>query len=133
LRPQELVQRWVDALNGADTSRFVELWDPACEFFSVTGSQVDASGYRGHDGLWRYREEAAEMWRELRFELERVVEGTDGAVVVAIGRLRAVGRTSGAVVEQRIGLVYELRGGKIHRCRSYPDPSDALAAAGMSA
>ena len=44
---------------------------------------------------------------------------------------RGTGRLSGAPVEQRIGRVYGLRGGKIRYCRAYRDPQDALVAAGL--
>jgi ketosteroid isomerase-like protein len=128
----EIVRRGLDAFNAGDTERFVNHWDPECEFFSVTGSQMSAAPYRGHEGIRRYEEETAETWTELQLDAERIQQGKEDDVVVAVGRLRGAGRGSGILVEQRIGLVYELRGGRIRYCRAYPDPEDALEAAGLS-
>ena len=127
----EIVRRGVDAFNADDTAGFLEFWDPECEFFTITGSQMDATPYRGHEGIRRYREETAETWAELRLDIERILEGKDEDVVVAVGCLRGEGRGSGVLVEQRIGIVYELRGGKVRNCRAYPEPKDALEAVGL--
>lgn len=127
----EIVERGLHAFNADDTVEFLNSWDPGCEFFSLTGSQIDASPYRGHPGIRRYLEEVAETWMQLRFDTERILEGEDDDVVVAVGRLRGEGRGSGVSVEQRIGMVYELRGQKILHCRAYPDPNGALEAAGL--
>ena len=71
------------------------------------------------------------MWTTLRFAPERIVPGRGHHVVVAVGCLKGKGRGSHVVVEQRIGILFELRDHKIRHCRSYPDPSDALEAAGL--
>ena len=128
----EIVQRGIAAFNADDTASFVDLWDPECEFFSVTGSQMDATPYRGREGIRRYRAETAETWTELRLDTHRILEGKEDDVVVAVGCLRGKGRGSGVLVEQRIGIVYELRGGKVRYCHAYPDPEEALEAAGLS-
>jgi ketosteroid isomerase-like protein len=127
----EIVQRGLDAFNADDADGFVDLWDPECEFFSITGSQMDATPYRGHDGIRRYLQEAAETWAELRFETERILKGKDEDVVVAVGLLRGEGRGSGVLVEQRVGMVYKLRGRRIRYCRAYREPRDALETVGL--
>jgi ketosteroid isomerase-like protein len=127
----EIVRRGVDAFNADDTAGFLEFWDPECEFFTITGSQMDATPYRGHEGIRRYREETAETWAELRLDIEQILEGKGEDVVVAVGCLRGEGRGSGVLVEQRIGIVYELRGRKVRNCRAYPEPKDALEAVGL--
>ncbi|MDQ3646364.1 MAG: hypothetical protein M3345_05435, partial [Actinomycetota bacterium] len=68
---------------------------------------------------------------ELRFETERTIEGKDEDVVVAVGLLRGEGRASGVLVEQRVGMVYKLRSGKIRYCRAYRESREALEAAGL--
>jgi ketosteroid isomerase-like protein len=127
----EAVRRGLHAHNANDTASFLDLWDPECEWFTVTGSQMDAAPYRGHEGIRRYLAERAETWTKLRFDAERILEGKDDDVVVAVGFLRGEGRGSGVPVEQRIGLVYELRGQKVLHCRAYRDPKDALEAVGL--
>jgi ketosteroid isomerase-like protein len=128
----EVVRRGFDAFNVKDTAAFLDLWDPECEFFSVTGSQAEGRSYRGHQGLRRYLAEVSETWREIRFEPERMLEGKHDGFVVAVGCLRGEGRGSGVQVEQRIGIVYELRGRKMRYCRAYPEPREALEAVGLS-
>jgi ketosteroid isomerase-like protein len=127
----EIVQRGLDAFNADDATGFLDLWHPECEFFSVTGSQMDATPYRGHEGIRRYLGEAAETWAELGFETERILEGKDEDVVVTVGLLRGEGRASGVLVEQRVGMVYKLRGRKIRYCRAYREPREALEAVGL--
>jgi ketosteroid isomerase-like protein len=127
----EVVRRKLEAHNVEDTAGFLDQWDPECEWFTVTGSQMDAAPYRGHEGIRRYLAERTELWSELRFDTEEALEGEDDDIVVVVGFLRGTGRRSGTPVEQRIGLVYELRGRKIRYCRAYRDPQDALAAAGL--
>jgi ketosteroid isomerase-like protein len=127
----EIVQRGIAAFNADDTARFLDVWDPDCEFFTVTGSQINTTPYRGHEGIRRYREETAETWAELRLDVERILEGKEDDVVVAVGCLRGEGRGSGVQVEQRVGIVYGLRGEKVRYCRAYPDPAEALEAAGL--
>ena len=128
----EIVRRGIAAFNANDTDGFVSQWDSKCEFFTVTGSQVNATPYRGHEGIRRYCEEREETWMELRLDIERIVQGKDPDVVVTVGLLSGVGRGSGVRVEQTLGMVHELRGGKVRRCRAYPDPKEALEAVGLS-
>jgi ketosteroid isomerase-like protein len=129
----EVVLHALEAHNVEDTAGFVDRWDPDCEWFTVTGSQIDAAPYRGHDGIRRYLAERAESWSELRFDVEQTLAGSHDNIVVVVGFLRGRGRSSGVLVEQRIGLVYELRGRRIRHCRAYRDPQNALAAAGLAA
>jgi ketosteroid isomerase-like protein len=128
----EAVRCGLDAHNAGDTAGFLELWDPECEWFTVTGSRLEAAPYRGHEGIRRYLAERAETWTGFRFDAERILEGKDDDVVVAVGCLRGAGHGSAVPVEQRIGLVYRLRAGKVWYCRAYPDPEDALEAVGLS-
>jgi ketosteroid isomerase-like protein len=127
----ELVRRWLEAFNADEVASFLDAWDAECEFFSITGSQLTATPYRGYEGMRRFQEERAETWTGLRFDAERISGGKDGNVVVTVGLLRGEGRESGVLVEQRIGMVFKLRGRKIRYCRAYPDPKEALEAVGL--
>ena len=126
----ELVSRWVDAFNGRDVADFVELWDSDCEYFTLTGSQLAGAPYRGHAGVWRYCEERAEIWDELRLERDelRELEG----VVVMLGRMCGRGKESGLELEHEMALVFEIRDGRVLRVRSYWNPADALADLGLA-
>ena len=128
----EVVELGIDAFNAGDTDGFVAQWDPDCEFFSVTGSQMNATPYRGHDGIRRYCRETEEAWAELRLEVDRILEGKSDGVLAVIGLLRGKGRGSGVLVEQKIGMVFELHDRKVRSCRAYSDPAEALEAVGLS-
>jgi ketosteroid isomerase-like protein len=52
--------------------------------------------------------------------------------VVAIAERRGRGKTSGVVTKWRYGAVWTLRDGKVTSLISYTDPTDALAAVGLS-
>ena len=127
----EAVRRAIAAHNAADAAGFLDLWDADCEWFTVTGSQLDATPYLGHDGIRQYLADRAETWAELHFLPDRIEPGADDDVVVAVGFLRGRGRGSSVPVEQRVGLVYRFRGPKVHDCRTYADPEAALEAAGL--
>jgi ketosteroid isomerase-like protein len=126
----EVVRRWLEAFNRWDGAGFIELWDPECEFFTLTGSRLAGAPYRGHDGLRRYCEERAEVWAELRIETDELREVDE--TIVAIGRLCGRGLASGVEVEHGTGLIFDLRGGLFLRVRSYPDGAGALEAAKLA-
>jgi ketosteroid isomerase-like protein len=127
----EMVRRWLDVFNAGEMAGFLDAWDADCEFFSITGSQLTASAYHGHEGMRSFHRERAETWTGLRFDAERILAGGEQDVVVAVGLLSGEGRGSGVLVEQRIGMVFKLRGTKIRYCRAYPDPEEALETAGL--
>ena len=63
----ELVRRLYEAFEVRDLDGMMALTSPELEFFpQVTASIVKRSEpYRGHDGLRRYFEDAARVWRHL--------------------------------------------------------------------
>jgi ketosteroid isomerase-like protein len=123
----------VDALNAEDVAGFLDAWAEDCEFFSVTGGQIDGTPYRGHDGLRRYWQERTDAWSKLRVDAERFLEGgADDDVVVAVCRLTGTGRGSGVTVEQQIGILSRFHDDKVCYARSYLDPQEALDVAGLS-
>ena len=50
---------------------------------------------------------------------------------MAIGQLSARARVSGADVRERIAMLFEFRGDKISKVRTYTDVEEALEAAGL--
>jgi ketosteroid isomerase-like protein len=68
-----------------------------------------------------------EDWSQFRIDPVELHELGDR--VVAIGRIRALGRGSGVDVDSVAGFVVELRDGQIIRVTSHSDPETALRAA----
>ncbi len=84
--------------------------------------------YEGHDGLRRLGKEVGQVWEEFRIEPERFVDAGDRVIVIEVRRGRGSG--SGVEVEQRSGVIWTLRDGKVVAMETDLDPEEALEAAG---
>ena len=90
---------------------------------------MEATVYRGHEGVRELVRDIDEAFAEA----VEIVEIRDlGDRVLAIGRLRARGKASGADTESPIGFLADFRNAKLTRVLSYLDPKEALEAAGLS-
>jgi ketosteroid isomerase-like protein len=129
----EAAQRAIDTFNRRDIEAHLAEIDPEAEFhialFAMFGGE--SSVFRGHEGI-------RESWRDLdgtfaEFQIVEISEIRDlGQRVVAIGKLRARGKESGADVESPIGYVAEFKNGRMVRLDDYFSPEEALEAAGRS-
>ncbi len=125
----EVVRRNLEAFQHRRFGSSVELWDAEGEWIPAMAGAVDDSVYRGHAALGRYFEELFASFSEVRLD---DVEFRDlGDRVLALYRLSVRGRDSGVAIDQLGGTVYELRGGKILRGRSYLSHGEALRAVGL--
>ena len=122
----ESVRRYFEALRRRDFDAAVAEWQPECEWLPDTPGTVEVASYRGHDGLRSYYEEIADVFRSVRINLSELREIGDR--VVALGDLQAQGRSSGLELSEQLGVVFQMRGGKIARAKSYRDRAAALAA-----
>jgi ketosteroid isomerase-like protein len=87
--------------------------------------------------VWRGRREYVEfMWawtgefEDYSIRFEPPIDAGDDRVV-AIYRQHATGKGSGVPVEWHGGVVIELRNGRAIRMTNYPEPAQALEAAGL--
>jgi ketosteroid isomerase-like protein len=133
----ELVRRLLEMFAKRDHEAVFAFYDPDIEWNAGTGPDLggmdDLSGvYRGHEGVRTYWRRWLQAWRDLEFEVQDVLDAGD-EVVALIRNQRQWGRHSGIVTEMPpYGLVFTIRGGKVVRWRSYPNPESALEAAGLS-
>jgi ketosteroid isomerase-like protein len=81
------------------------------------------------DPIGRWVAETQEPWAEVRWELERVVEG-DG-LVLSFYRAVGIGRRSGIEVVRDLAAVSRIRDGLIASERVYLDRDEAVEAAGL--
>ena len=95
----------------------------------LSARSLNPDVYRGFDRFERLVGEISEVWEEFAFEPEEIIDA--GEQVVGIVRARGIGRGSGAQAEDRIGQVWTINDGKVARFRLYPEPADALRAAGL--
>src|SRR5687767_13704446 len=106
----ELVYKAAEAFNSADpVNALADLPHDDLEVVSVlTAVDADAATYRGPQSWATYFARMAEIWEDWRVEDVEVFDaGSDR--VAAIFRLGGTGKTSGARVDQQIGLAYRMR------------------------
>jgi ketosteroid isomerase-like protein len=126
----DVVREVLDAQRRRDWEAFRRLYGPDIEW-------RDASGLWGDWGTRRGFEDVQEAWttwfeafEHVEFDLAEVMDGGDE--VVAFIRIRAQGRGSGLVVNQKLPSVWTVRGGKVVRVRGYREEAEALEAAGLA-
>ena len=127
----EIVRKNLEAFQRGQFDSVTELWDSDGEWMPAMAGVVENKVYRGHAGLRRYFDELFESFSKVR---PHDTEFRDlGNRVLVLYRLSVRGRDSGVAIDQQGGTVYELRGGKIVRGRSYLSHGEALKAVGLEA
>ena len=128
----EAFKRGIEAYNRRDVEALLEVHDPDVEWHPVLQVLLggEATVYRGHDGIREFVRDLDEAFAEAHIEVSETRDMGDR--LVAIGRLHARGKASGADTESPIGYVADFKNGKAIRIRSWLDPKEALEAAGLS-
>jgi ketosteroid isomerase-like protein len=128
----EAFRRAFEAFNRRDIDAVLEEIDPEVEWRPILPVMLwgKSTVYRGHEG---YREVLRDFF-EAASEIHLGISETRdlGDRLVAIGRLRARGKESGAVTESPIAYVVEYKNGKAARICEYLNPKEALEAVGLS-
>jgi ketosteroid isomerase-like protein len=126
----EIVEILMAAVNRRDIDTFAGVTTSDFEWFPVFAARVEGDVYRGREGIEMFLGEVDETWEEFRPMPE---EDRDlGDRVLALGRLKTRGRASGVPSDSPWGGIYDVRGGKISRIRTYLDHGEALRAARLS-
>jgi ketosteroid isomerase-like protein len=126
----EVAERVMDAFNRHDVDAFVEPMTTDFEWFPALGAAVEGGSFVGREGVEAYFEVLRATWEEVRLVTEGVRDF--GESVIWLGRIEGRGRGSGVPVDAPMGAVFDFRGGKIWRARSYLDHGQALEAVGRS-
>ena len=126
----EIVRKSFDAIGRGDIDSLLDLYDPDIEFAPLTGTRVETGGYRGHQGVRRYFEEADEVWDEVRPVAGQIT--ATGDEVVVFGHCSIRGKASEIETDSPCSWVITVRDGKITRHRVFRTNSEALEAAGLS-
>ncbi len=128
----EVFKRAFDAINRRDAEALVAELDPEVEWHSAILMAMGGKQtvYRGHEGVREWLRDLYGTLSEFQAEYPDIRDLGDRTV--AIGRVRARGRASEAEIESPHGTVTEFKNGKGIRIRTYLDPNEALAAAGLS-
>jgi ketosteroid isomerase-like protein len=128
----ETVRQGYEAFNRGDVEWMIAQLDP--EIVWEDAAEVPGSrSFRGTREVRAYLESFAHQWEDIRFEPEGILDA--GEQVVALVRMVARGRASGAQVDARLAHVYKLRTGRgmrVLKVRTFFDRERALEAAGLS-
>jgi ketosteroid isomerase-like protein len=126
----EVVRRSFEAVNRNDAEAMAALCTDDIEFASML-SAIEEASYRGREAWRNYFTDMAKTWGDWRAEDAEIFEADDRHLA-SVFRMVGRGKASGAPVEQRVGVAYTFRDGKISRMRSYLDPRKALEAVGLA-
>ena len=126
----EIVRRVYEAAAGRDAASILALYDPQVELDATRMGVGDLGVYHGHEGLRRLFGEFHEVWGEIEYDYEELIEA--GEHVVAVVTRHARGRGSGVDVEAPLALLWTVREGKVVQVVWFQTRADALEAAGAS-
>jgi ketosteroid isomerase-like protein len=85
----EVVRQLFAALEREDINRQLDLCDEQMELRNPAEFPVRGP-YRGHDGVRQWATEVWEVFTDLHFEVEEIIEAADGETIVSVQR--TVGR-----------------------------------------
>jgi ketosteroid isomerase-like protein len=127
----ESFKRASDAFARRDVDALLAESDPNVEIHPAipAGLGGEATVYHGHDGVRAWLRDQEEVFVDVSSEYTEIRDL--GEQVLAIGRLRARGKQSGADIESPIGWVVEFKNGRGIHVRGYLNPEEALEAAGL--
>lgn len=127
----EAFKRAIEAYNRRDIDAFLEQIDAEVEWHGALQALLESEGteYRGHEGVRQWVRDIDEALADIQLELPDIRDL--GERIVAIGRLRARGKASGAETESPFGCVVEWRDGKATRLVSFLSQAETLEAAGL--
>ena len=127
-----LVREVTELFQRRQHDRALEYYDEDVVFdASKSPVPLVAGVYHGRQGVQAYWREWLSAWSDLQFEIEDVLEGAEGKVVLLIRNQRHWGKHSG--IETAVppyGIVFEIRDGKIVEWCAYPAQGAAREAAG---
>jgi ketosteroid isomerase-like protein len=113
----EVARRILEAISEGDVDAFVALLDPDVEIQTQRGVR------RGRDEVARWARSKFEHL-ERRYEVDEV--HTAGTRVVVLARVQYVWRETRKVGDESlVGIMLDLRDGKLLRWRVYDDPMEA--------
>jgi uncharacterized protein len=123
----DLVRTVFEAFDRADMVAVAGMLHPDVELTEHFELSTSPGPHRGLEGLLAWYRDGGQNWSVYEIKLiEAVPVGND--VVLAVGDVRATGRTSGIEMTHRFGYLYTIAEGKIIRFEIFNDRAEALAA-----
>jgi ketosteroid isomerase-like protein len=125
----ELFLRGTDAMNRLDANALLDMVGERTVFEPLRAQTEGA--FVGPEGMRRFLADTAEAFDLFKATYPDIRDLGDGRLL-AIGTLRARGRTSGAESDVPLAVVAEFREGMLLRFKDYGDARLALEAAGLA-
>ena len=131
----EIVRRISDSFEaGVERGDFAAAWETGavaeyCEL--IPAPELEQRSYEGREGFSEFMLGWPEDFESYSVHRERLIEAGEDRVV-ALFTQSGTGKASGAPVDQRYAVVYELENGQLVRLLVYLDRDAALEAAGLS-
>jgi ketosteroid isomerase-like protein len=125
----EIARRMIEWFNALDAESAQAHSTDDIEIVPLRAAMEDTA-YRGPVAFAAFRADTEDAWEEIHFDTEDLREADNR--IVAIGRVSARARLTGADVIARIAILFEFRGHQLSRLRTYADAEEGLKAAGLS-
>ena len=129
-RTTELAERAFTALGSEGPEGLLPYLDPEVDWVSIPNFLPDAADYHGRDGVSRWFANLDELFDELSWRLDEVIDGGEAAVVCCAASGR--GRQSGIEMEVQVFSALTIRDDLVVRLESFLRREQALEAAGLS-
>ena len=124
----EIVKVAYEAFARGGLDRYMEHFTDDVDYRTVEGAPDDSGPIHGKDAVRAWLQDWIDTFDEFWFEpVELIDAGED--TVVAVERFGGRAKLSGIETDQTEAVVYSIRGGKLARCREYPNRAEALEAA----
>jgi ketosteroid isomerase-like protein len=124
----EIVRQVYEAAAGRDSASIFALYDPDVELDATRLGVGDLGVYRGHEGLRSLFGALHQVWGELEYDYEELIDA--GEHVAAVVTRHARGRASGVDVEAPLAVLWTVREGKVVKVVWFTTREEALEAAG---
>ena len=122
----ERVQSWIYRWNAGDRETFDDEIRPDAEIVT----RILGGTQHGPEGVRRWFREIEEQFDEWIVTADEWYDAGD--LVAAIAQVRLRGRGSGVAFDTPVGMLFEIRGGKLSRLQTFvDDPLSALEAVGL--
>lgn len=123
----EVVRRAFQAYQRQDGETLFALLHP--EIVWHDRPETGRGSFHGHDGVVQFFAALAEVWEDVTYEAEEIIDAGDDVVLFL--RQSARGAGSGVPVEERLAMVGRVEQGQLISIRVYTSREDALEAVGL--
>jgi ketosteroid isomerase-like protein len=124
-----VIRAAVDALNRDDDVAAREFFHPEGHRIVPIRAALEDTVYEGPEAWREFRDDARDAWSQIAFEMQDLRPLPDGRVL-ALGRVIATARATGADVTMDCGLLFTVRDGRITDIQTFTDPDEAVRATG---